>query len=450
MRPQEAIETVSIHTLGCRSNQYDTSAMEDQISSNGMEVVPFTSPADACIINTCTVTSRTDAQSRQAIRKARRLNPSALVIVTGCYAQVAPGDVAKIEGVDLVLGNPEKGQVIKFLAETRPGTGKKEAETVVGRSESGTPFSLRATNIRGKTRANLKIQDGCDRACTYCIIPMARGRSKSLQADIILSEIEGLIDKGFKEFVFTGIHLGGWGADLKEPFHLTELLSIIEARGFPARFRLSSIDPDEITDDLIDLLKDAGTICNHLHLPVQSGSDTILKLMGRPYTTGFFAERVNKLKAEVPGISIGTDIIAGFPGEGEKEFEETRSFIEALPLGYLHVFPYSIRSGTPAASLPGGLHAAVIKERSAILREIDAAKRKEFHRGFIGSKASVLVESSVDKDTGHRRGRSSNYIPVLIEEHEEIKPGEFSEVSLKEAGEKTMLGELIVQRKEKR
>jgi threonylcarbamoyladenosine tRNA methylthiotransferase MtaB len=431
------IETVSLHTLGCRSNQYDTSAIEDQISLAGLKLVQFTSPADACIINTCTVTSRTDAQSRQAIRKARKLNPGALVIVTGCYAQVSPDDVAKIDEVDLVLGNPEKGQVIDFLTK-----GQREKKTIVGPSEPGTPFSLRANNIRGRTRANLKIQDGCDRFCTYCIIPTARGRSKSLGADTILKEIEGLIEKGFKEFVFTGIHLGGWGTDFKEPAHITELLEKIEEQDFPARFRLSSIDPDEVTDPLIDLMREAKTICNHLHLPVQSGSDTILKLMERPYSADFFAERVNRLKSQVPGISIGTDIITGFPGETDKEFEETRSFIDSLPLSYLHVFPYSVRAGTPAATLPGALHGTIIKERSAILREIDAKKRKDFYRNFIGSKVDVLVEGSNDKATGLLKGRSSNYIPVLIENHHETKSGEFNEVFLKEADKQAMLGEL--------
>ena len=437
-----AIETVSIHTLGCRSNQYDTSAIEDQISSSGLKLVPFTSPADACIINTCTVTNRTDAQSRQAIRRARKLNPSALVIVTGCYAQVAADDVAAIVGVDLVLGNPEKGQVIKFLIEGRSSLRERGrgAKTLVGPYEGGTPFSLRAKNIRGRTRANLKIQDGCDRHCTYCIIPMARGRSKSLDTNTILREIEGLIEKGFREFVFTGIHLGGWGADFKEPLHLTDLLSKIEARGFLARFRLSSIDPDEVTDELIDLLKDAKFICNHLHLPLQSGSDAILKLMKRPYNTAFFVERVNKLASLVPNISIGTDIITGFPGETDKEFEETRSLIEALPLGYLHVFPYSIRKGTPAASLPDILHPTVVKERSFILRKIDVEKRENFYQRFIGSRTSVLIESTRDKNTGLSKGRSSNYIPVLIKDGSKARAGEFSEVLLKEATKEAMFG----------
>jgi threonylcarbamoyladenosine tRNA methylthiotransferase MtaB len=435
VKDKGAIETVSIHTLGCRSNQYDTSAIEDRICSSGMKVVSFTTPADACIINTCTVTGRTDAQSRQAIRKARRLNPSALVIVTGCYAQVAAEEVAKIDEVNLVLGNPEKGQIIDFLTK-----GQREKRTVVGPPELGTPFSLRARTIKGRTRANLKIQDGCDRSCTYCIIPMARGRSKSLETETILTEIEGLIEAGFREFVFTGIHLGGWGADLKEPLHLSDLLKRIEARGFPARFRLSSIDPDEVTDELIELLKDAKFICNHLHLPLQSGSDAILKLMGRPYTTAFFVERVNKLTKLIPDISIGTDIITGFPGENNKEFEETRSLIEALPLSYLHVFPYSIRKGTSAALLPGKLHGTIIKERSAILREIDTKKRENFYRGFIGSKTSVLIESTKDKVTGLRKGRSSNYIPVLIEDCPNARSGEFSEVLLKESNRHTMLG----------
>ena len=440
------IETFSIHTLGCRSNQYDTSAIESELSSGGLKLVPFTTPADACIINTCTVTGRTDAQSRQAIRKARRLNSESLIIVTGCYAQVSAKEVAEIEGVDFVLGNPEKDQVLKYLQK-----GHKigiEGRVAVGPSEEGTPLSLRANSIATRTRANLKIQDGCDRSCTYCIIPMARGRSKSLPMETILNEIESLTKQGFKEFVFTGIHLGGWGIDLPNKPSFASLLANIEERSFPARFRISSIDPDEVTDELINIIKDAKTICKHLHMPIQSGSDTVLKLMGRPYTAGFFRDRVEKIAGLIPSISIGTDIITGFPGESDKEFEETRALIEALPLSYLHLFPYSKRKGTPAASFPGQVHGTIIKKRSTILREIDKTKRTEFHVSFVGSKMSVLVEGSRDKRTGLAKGRSSNYIPVLIKDFDKPSAngttGQFSEVLLKEADSQGMCGVVCV------
>lgn len=443
MKQDRPIETFSIHTLGCRSNQYDTSAIEDELCSGGLMLVPFTTPADACIINTCTVTGKTDAQSRQAIRKARRLNPESLIIVTGCYAQVSAKEVAEIEGVDFVLGNPEKDQVLKYLQKGRK-MGRTEGRVAVGPSEEGTPLSLRAGSIASRTRANLKVQDGCDRRCTYCIIPLARGRSKSLPMETILNEIENLTRKGFKEFVFTGIHLGGWGADLTNKPSFASLLRKIEERGFPARFRISSIDPDEVTDELIELIKDAKTICNHLHMPVQSGSDSVLKLMGRPYTASYFRDRVERIARLIPSISIGTDIITGFPGESDKEFEETRALIETLPLSYLHIFPYSKRKGTPAASFPNQVHGTTIKERSTILREIDKMKRTQFHLGFVGSKMSVLVEGSRDKRTGLAKGRSSNYIPVLIKDFD--KPiasgglGEFSEVLLKEADSQGMCG----------
>ncbi len=365
------------------------------------------------------------------------------MIVTGCYAQVSADEVSKIDGVDLVLGNPEKDQVIKFLKKGHAPEDKK-SKVAVGAYESGTPFSLRAGAITSRTRANLKVQDGCDRFCTYCIIPLARGRSKSLPLEIILSEIDSLVHQGVKEFIFTGIHLGGWGTDLPEKLSMVELLRGVEERSYPARFRISSIDPDEVTDELIDLIKESTTICNHLHMPLQSGSEKILKLMGRPYTTKFFRDRVERAAREIPGISIGTDIITGFPGEGDIEFEEGRALIESMPLSYLHVFPYSKRKGTPAATLPDQVHGTVIKERSAILREIDKDKRMGFHKNFIGSKMTVLIESSKDKSTGLFKGRSSNYIPILVKDytdaHTENKGGEFSEVLLKEADSKGMSG----------
>ncbi len=406
------INTVSIFTLGCRSNQYDSAAIEGLITGGGLTIVDYSGPeiADAYIINTCTVTSRTDSEARQVIRRIKRNNPKAFIIVTGCYAQVSPEELAKIEDVDVILGNPEKDDVLKYLKSESQGR-----VTDVGDYLKGAPLSLRAKGASGRTRANLKVQDGCDKRCTYCIIPMARGASKSLEPDQILSEMEGLIEDGFVEFVFTGIHLGAWGADLSPARSMTDLLREIEKRDYPIRIRLSSLDPDEVSDELIDIIASSSVICHHLHLPVQSGDDTILKSMGRPYTAATFVENVTKLHDRIPGISIGTDIISGFPGEGELESENTYAMIDDLPLSYLHVFPYSVRSGTPAASFAGQVEPKIIKSRAHRLRELDIIKRRVYYSAFMGKEERVLIESKRDRKSGLLKGRTRNYIPAYMD-----------------------------------
>ncbi len=420
MENLKEIETVSIHTLGCRSNQYDSAAIEDMISSGGKRLVPFPGPADAYIINTCTVTARTDSESRRLVRKARRSNPESIIIVTGCYAQVSPDELSKVEGVDFIMGNPEKDKLLECLNPGRASaqeSGKAGPAVEVSDYRAGTPLTLRAAGSGGgRTRANLKVQDGCDRRCSYCIIPMARGKSRSIEIDVVLGEIEDLIERGFKEFIFTGIHLGGWGLDLLPGRTFLDLLTEIEKKEYPARFRISSLDPDEVTDGLIELLSTAKTICNHLHLPLQSGDDTILRSMNRPYERAFFAERLEKLASNVPAISIGTDIIAGFPGEGEEEFMNTFSLLEALPVSYMHIFPYSRRSGTRAADFKDVVAPAGIKSRCKRLKELDIIKRNAFYASFLGETGKVLVESSRDSKTGLFKGRTRNYIPVLIED----------------------------------
>ena len=414
------IETVSIHTLGCRSNQYDSAAIEDMISGDGKRLVPFPGPADAYIINTCTVTARTDSESRRLVRRAKRANPASIVIVTGCYAQVSPEELSKVEGVDFIMGNPEKGKLLECLNPPSVGSGEDSIKAgpsiEVSDYQRGTPLTLRAGGAGGgRTRANLKVQDGCDRRCSYCIIPMARGSSKSVELETVLAEIESLIERGFKEFIFTGIHLGGWGLDLRPEKTFLDLLIEIEKKNYPARFRISSLDPDEVTDGLIELMSSAKTICNHLHLPLQSGDDRVLREMHRPYDSAFFAERLEKLVLNVEGISIGTDIIAGFPGEGEVEFMNTHALLSSLPVSYMHIFPYSVRRGTRAAELSDIVLPAEIKSRCKKLKEIDIIKRSAFYTSFIGKTGRVLVESSRDSRTGLLKGRTRNYIPVLID-----------------------------------
>lgn len=403
---------VTISTLGCKSNQYDSSAIEETLVSAGFECVPFPGPAEACIINTCTVTGRTDQENRQLIRRARRFNPSAVVIVTGCYAQVFPEEVSRVEGVDYVLGNPEKGRILDYLMARLRGEGPK---VEVGNPD--TPLNLKAGGSSGRTRVYLKVQDGCNNRCSYCIIPYARGRARSLSLKDVLEGCDGLVDRGYKEIVLTGIHLGSYGLDIG--VSLVGLLKAIEKRGYPFRIRLSSLDPDEVTEDLMEVMSQSSVICNHLHLPLQSGDDDVLRRMGRSYNASLFAERVERLTDLIPGISIGVDVMVGFPGEGEREFINTYRLLEDLPLAYLHIFPFSRRRGTPAYGFKEQVGGRVIKERCGFLRGLDRLKRKRFYEANIGKRVSLLIEG--DGGEGTFKGRSRNYIPVYIEGNEDLR-----------------------------
>ncbi|VAW36006.1 tRNA t(6)A37-methylthiotransferase [hydrothermal vent metagenome] len=419
---------VAVTTLGCRSNQYDSTAMEDFVSQAGFLVAPFNEQAGAYIINTCTVTHKSDGEGRQLVRKVRRSHPDAVIIVTGCYAQVSPEEVSAIEGVDYVLGNPEKDRIVECIKKGRQRGG---ACIEVGDCDKGAPPGLRARNHRpleagysGRTRVNLKVQDGCNKSCAFCVIPLARGRSRSVASGEVLAEIKGLVEKGFKEMVLTGIHLGAYGMDFEEGCSILRLLREIEGGGFDAKFRISSLDPDEVGPEMIEFLSGAETICNHLHLPVQSGDDKVLRMMNRPYSAKSFADTVTRLVREVDDISIGTDVIVGFPGEGAEEFDNTYNLLKSLPLSYLHIFPYSKRTKTAAIDMPGHNDPRVIKERSARLHALDAQMRKAFYGRFTGREMTVLVESARDKKTGLLKGRTTNYIPVLIDGGDELKCSE--------------------------
>ncbi|MBI3756144.1 MAG: tRNA (N(6)-L-threonylcarbamoyladenosine(37)-C(2))-methylthiotransferase MtaB [Deltaproteobacteria bacterium] len=381
---------VSIATLGCKSNQYDSAAIEDVLKDNKFSIVKSSEPADVCIINTCTVTGKTDYQSRQLIRKAIRAKPDAIVVVTGCYAQVSPQEVAQIEGVDYIVGNPGKDRMLQYILDGKRANPKID----VIETAKDKPLALRAKGSSGRARANLKVQDGCDNSCSYCIIPRARGVSRSLPISAILQEIEGLIANGYKEVILTGIHLGAYGLDLNprggrrdaRPANIASLVKAIDNRNYPCRFRISSLDPDEISDELIEIMAGSKAICNHLHLPLQSGDDNILQAMNRRYTGRLFIERVDKIVSSIPEVSIGIDVIVGFPGEGEKEFLNTYNLLERLPIAYMHIFPFSNRKGTAAAGFSNQVDVRVVKERCERFRLLDKIKRKKFYENFIGKK----------------------------------------------------------------
>ncbi len=411
-------ETVAITTLGCKANQFDSEMMEASLETGGFEIIPFPQSADIYIVNTCTVTHRTDYQSRQLIRRARRLNPSSLIIVTGCYAQVYPEEVQGIEGVGAVLGNAEKASVVGILRNpaSRPhpmvSVSDIAMESKVGEADIDRSFR--------RTRALLKIQDGCNASCAYCIVPRARGRSRSLDPLRGIHHLQRLQNRGFREVVMTGIHLGIYGADLSPPSSLAELCKKMEMIPAPQRIRLSSIEPDDFSPELIQAIIHSPRVCPHLHIPLQSGDDDILQRMHRNYDGTVFADLVQTLTNRIPTLNIGVDVMVGFPGEGEKQFRKTYELLEKLDIGYLHVFPFSKRRGTEAYELPHQVDPQTKKRRCETLRALGKRKRAAFQGRFLGRELKVLVERKRDRLTGKLRGYSRNYIPVLIEGKDDL------------------------------
>ncbi|MDH3999614.1 MAG: tRNA (N(6)-L-threonylcarbamoyladenosine(37)-C(2))-methylthiotransferase MtaB, partial [Desulfuromonadales bacterium] len=350
--------TVSFATLGCKTNQFESATMQQTLVDAGYQVVAFDSGAELVIVNTCTVTNATDAQSRNLIRRARKYNADCRVIVTGCYAQIDPQALSGLPGVSMVIGNEEKQQLLDYLG--------AQGELEAGQEPQATASDIRVSDIRkaetvcltpltsfaGRSRAFVQIQNGCDAFCSYCIIPYARGASRSAQPDEIIKQIQGLVDNGYPEVVLTGIHIGGYGADLPTTTTLLELIQRIEAQTSLQRLRLGSIEPTEISQQLIDAVAASSIICPHFHIPLQAGDDEVLTRMGRNYDTVFFAELIQRIRQACPDAAIVLDVITGFPGEDDAAFENTYGLIESLPITDLHVFPYSKRPGTPAATMP--------------------------------------------------------------------------------------------------
>jgi threonylcarbamoyladenosine tRNA methylthiotransferase MtaB len=410
--------TISIATLGCKVNQFESEALIDALEQRGYSLVPFEEGADIAIINTCTVTHRADFQSRQMVRRASRYNPESLIIVTGCYPQVEPDAFLKMKGVHYLLGNGEKGQIPDLL----PSMQKGEFPTVqVGDIQKEEHFSETPLHsFHHHTRAFLKIQDGCNAGCSYCIVPHARGRSRSLPPERVIENVKVLKERGFKEVVLTGIHLGAYGLDLDPPFALNELIKQLEKEETPNRIRLTSIEPGDFSPELISTLSGSNKICPHLHIPIQSGDDEILKKMNRDYDRSFLFDLVQELHLKIPKLCVGADVIVGFPGETEEKFKSTYQLVESLPFSYLHVFPFSRRKGTPAFLFPQRVDDKEIKKRAESMRELGEQKRQAFYRQFLNQELSVLVEDRKE-GTGRWRGLSRNYVPVLLANQKRIK-----------------------------
>jgi threonylcarbamoyladenosine tRNA methylthiotransferase MtaB len=368
---------------------------------------------DLCIINTCTVTQKANAQSRQAVRKQIRMHGDALILVTGCGVQRDPEVFAAIPGVHYIVGNSFKGQITELLK--RPAS-LSNPVTCVEDMRGGRVFQdLPITRFGERTRCFLKIQDGCDAFCSYCVVPYVRGPSRSLNGQVVLERLQGLKTMGYDETVLCGIHMGRYGQDLEPATSLLDLLRSADTLPDSPRLRLSSIEPKELTEELIDYLARSHRSCPHLHVPLQSGDDRILKTMNRPYDSTYFEWLVHRIKDTIPEMAIGVDCLVGFPGETDAAFERTCNLIERLPVSYLHVFPFSPQKGTPAPTLGKPVSHDVIKRRCRHLRKLGGRKRFRFFSAFIGSKAQVIFEAKREPKQGMLKGLTANYIPVYMD-----------------------------------
>lgn len=408
------MKTFYIQTLGCKVNKYESDGIAGNLETQGWVKHQDKSGADVYIINTCSVTSKAGMQSRQAIRKIIRENPDAKVIVTGCHAQTDPDQIHQIEQIDQVVCHKDKLKIADDIAAICKGHAELPFKPVDRTHDN--QFKGFETAVQGEmTRAYLKIQDGCESFCSYCIIPYARGSSVSMPETEVLDHLRQLNDSGFKEVILTGIHTGMYGLDLEPATNLTRLVEKADQGNLVHRIRLSSIEPTEITDGLINLAQPGGILCNHFHIPLQSGDDRILKKMKRPYTTRTFASVIHNIIDQVPGVGIGIDVIVGFPGETDDEFENTYRFIERLSVSYLHVFPFSPRKGTPAYHFHPKVDGSVIKARTQKLRELDQLKRKAFIQQNLNTPLEGLVQDKPDNVTGKMKAVTRNYLNVLID-----------------------------------
>jgi len=404
---------VAITTLGCKVNQYESSALVGEFVKRGYSIVPFNTWADIYVINTCTVTGRSDYQARQLIRRAFRANPGAIIVATGCYAQVAPEEIAAMPEVSLIVGSDEKMTLPDRIEALAVAGGKVQ----VGDINRVKDIHFQAASFfPGHTRAFLKIQDGCNACCSYCIVPAARGRSRSLPLETVLMELRRLGQAGYQEIVLTGIHLGAYGRDLPGSVCLLDMLIAVERERPVPRIRLSSLEPAEVTDELIDWVSGSDMVCPHFHVPLQSGDDDVLKAMRRTYDRSFFRDLIEKIRFKVPRAGIGVDVMTGFPGEDEAAFQNTFDLIASLPLTYLHVFPYSRRPGTTAAVMQGQVAEKTKKERAETLRCLGAKKKGAFARSFVGADLPVLIEGYDGRDKKSLQGWTDNYLTMILEQ----------------------------------
>lgn len=432
---------IAFYTLGCKVNQADTASMENLFLRSGHQLVSFDGEADVYIINTCVVTNTGQRKSRQTIHRAIRKNPNALIVVTGCYPQTAAEEVKAIAGVDMIIGNQDRAQIVQ-LVEERLAHRQTDTLDAVHKLTASTAFEeMAAGDITDKTRAFLKIQEGCNQFCTYCIIPYARGPLRSRSLESIRTETQRLINAGFKEIVLIGIHLGCYGKENPDgPTLYDAVKTVLDVPGVQ-RLRLGSLESVEVEPRLLTLMQEDARFCRHLHLPLQSGCDKTLQAMHRPYTTAKFKTLLADIKTKVPDIAITTDVIVGFPGETEADFETTCKFAESCGFSKMHIFPFSARKGTPAEKFAGAVTEAVKKERADILGRIDETMHKAFLQAMVGQNAEVLFEQPAGED--YFEGLTGNYQRVFVKSGGRNLGGEILPVKITAFDGEKLLGEII-------
>lgn len=409
--------TFSILTIGCKLNQYESECIRNALVARGWKCLPVDSKASFYIINSCTVTARSDSRCRNAVRRARRRSHESFVLVTGCYAEVDPDRISKMSEVDLVVCNTAKGSIPELLDAVAAGERPCMAKERIAK-DAFPVEDLAAIDVFGcRSRAFVKIQDGCDSACSYCIVPRARGRSRSIPPERVIQQVNILCEANYSEIVLVGVHIGRYGMDLEKGISLADLIELLLDRTAVRRIRLSSIEPTEITDRLICLVRGNDRIASHFHIPLQSGDDEILKNMNRPYTVSLFAGILQKINSLIPEAAIGTDVIVGFPGETEESFERTVSLIESLPLSYLHVFSFSPRPLTSASQMRGVVSPAHKKSRSRILIELGKEKRRQFEISQIGKLHSAVIVGKRRAPADYSRALTGNYCEVFLSEN---------------------------------
>ncbi|MFS0822647.1 tRNA (N(6)-L-threonylcarbamoyladenosine(37)-C(2))-methylthiotransferase MtaB [Bacillus sp. 1P02SD] len=433
---------VAFHTLGCKVNHYETEAIWQLFKENGYERTEFESTADVYVINTCTVTNTGDKKSRQVIRRAIRKNPDAVICVTGCYAQTSPAEIMAIPGVDIVVGTQDRKKMLEYIEQY-----KQERTPINGVGnimKTRVYEELDVPSFTDRTRASLKIQEGCNNFCTFCIIPWARGLMRSRDPEEVIKQAQQLVNAGYKEIVLTGIHTGGYGEDMKD-YNLAALLRDLESKVIGLkRIRISSIEASQITDEIIEVLDQSTKVVRHLHVPLQSGSNTVLKRMRRKYTMEFFAERLTKLRQALPGLALTSDVIVGFPGETEEEFMETYNFVKEHKFSELHVFPYSKRTGTPAARMEDQIDEEVKNERVHRLISLSDQLAKEYASNYEGEVLEVIPEE-LDKDdptSGLYIGYTDNYLKVKFDATEDMI-GKIVKVKITKAGYPYNAGQFV-------
>jgi threonylcarbamoyladenosine tRNA methylthiotransferase MtaB len=433
------LKKVAFHTLGCKVNQYETQAMGELFEKAGYSIVPDTERADVFVINTCTVTNIGDKKSRQFIRRVKRNNPHAIIAVVGCYSQTAPEEVMNMEGVNIIIGTNERNKIVQLAENCKADEKINIVEDIMKVIEFE---EMSINDVKEKTRAFLKIQEGCNQYCTYCIIPYARGPVRSRKKSDIINEVNTLAAGGFKEIVLTGIHIASYGKDLDNQEALIGVLEELNGIEGLSRIRLSSLEPTIFTDDFLGKLKKLPKICEHFHLSLQSGCDKILEKMNRKYTTDFYRRTVERIRKVYPEAALTTDIIVGFPGETEEDFLTTYAFAKEMKFSDIHVFKYSPRKGTPAAAFPEQIDSVTKHYRSEKLISLGEQMKMEYDALFIGKTKEVLIEGENGQLAGYMEGHTENYLKVLVS-GSNILTGEIKQVLLKTLKKEYIIGEII-------